>query len=478
MFELQVALKYLIPKWRQLSVSIISLISVLVIALVVWLLVVFFSVTWGLEKAWVQKLLALTAPVRITPTENYYDSYYYKIDAISQKSNWQEKNLQQKRDAKLVDPYDPTIDEEFPQSWLKPDLHEDGSLKDPVKELFQVIDSQGLKASIYTIGVSELKLFSKQSGNEVTYNTFISSFDPENKALQNSICAEKECSALPTDLVLGEGIILPKGFKESGVSVGDRGALLYRLPTTSGLRVQTIPVFVAAFYDPGLVPIGSRMIIANESIVQSITAPLGRETTTGIHLRFDDINQASAIKNQLVKKLESQGIAPYWNVETYREFDFSKDFLQQLRSEKNLFSLISAIIIIVACSNIISMLIILVNDKKKEIGILRSMGASTVSIAAIFAISGLAMGALGSLIGVIAATLTLKNLQSIIDLMSRLQGFEAFNPLYFGDKLPNELSPDALVFVMGVTTVLSVVAGLIPAMKACRLKPSELLRSE
>ncbi|MCP5507549.1 MAG: ABC transporter permease, partial [Chlamydiales bacterium] len=86
MFELSVALKYLTPRWKQLSVSIISLISILVISLVVWLIVVFFSVAYGLEKGWTHKLIAMTAPVRITPTEDYYHSYYYQIDSISANS--------------------------------------------------------------------------------------------------------------------------------------------------------------------------------------------------------------------------------------------------------------------------------------------------------------------------------------------------------------------------------------------------------
>ena len=88
MFELSVACKYLIPRWRQLSVSIISIISVLVIALVVWLILVFFSVTDGLEKRWVDKLTSLTAPARITPTAAYYDSYYYRSDSISAASDY------------------------------------------------------------------------------------------------------------------------------------------------------------------------------------------------------------------------------------------------------------------------------------------------------------------------------------------------------------------------------------------------------
>src|SRR5690348_1278274 len=96
MFELSIAFKYLTPRWRQLSVSIISLISILVIALVVWLIVVFFSVTYGLEKSWINKLIALTAPIRITPTEAYYDSYYFQADAISSSSDFNYKTIGEK----------------------------------------------------------------------------------------------------------------------------------------------------------------------------------------------------------------------------------------------------------------------------------------------------------------------------------------------------------------------------------------------
>ena len=116
MFELSVALKYLTPRWRQLSVSIISLISILVISLVVWLIVVFFSVTNGLEKGWIQKLTALTAPVRVTPTQAYYDSYYYQVDGISANSDYTLKSLSEKLQASETDPYDPNMDEEAPSS--------------------------------------------------------------------------------------------------------------------------------------------------------------------------------------------------------------------------------------------------------------------------------------------------------------------------------------------------------------------------
>ena len=97
MFELSVAFKYLLPRRRQLSVSIISLISILVISLVVWLILVFFSVTNGLEKIWVEKMISLTAPVRILPTEAYYKSYYYQIDSHSVAANYTPKSFAKKR---------------------------------------------------------------------------------------------------------------------------------------------------------------------------------------------------------------------------------------------------------------------------------------------------------------------------------------------------------------------------------------------
>src|SRR3982074_1756880 len=95
-FEFSVAFKYLIPRRRQLSVSIISLVSVLVISLVVWLSVVFLSVTEGMEKKWLDELTTLNSPLKVRPKEAYFNSYYYLVDSISQKSNYTLKSLGEK----------------------------------------------------------------------------------------------------------------------------------------------------------------------------------------------------------------------------------------------------------------------------------------------------------------------------------------------------------------------------------------------
>jgi lipoprotein-releasing system permease protein len=242
-----------------------------------------------------------------------------------------------------------------------------------------------------------------------------------------------------------------------------------------------MPIYVAGFYDPGILPLGGKIMLANQYVTAMIRSSYPNDQSSlsnGINVRFDDLDDAEIVKERLQTAFRKAGIEKYWNIETYREFEFTKDFLQQLRSERNLFTLISAIVIIVACANIVSMLIILVTNKKMEIGILRAMGASSRSVALIFGTCGIVMGLVGSLLGLLAAIFTLRNLQGLIDLISLLQGFDAFNPVFYGDSLPNEVSVDALIFVMCATALTSLIAGVIPAVKASLMRPSAILRSE
>lgn len=206
MFELSVAFKYLIPRWRQLSVSLISMISMLVIALVVWLIVVFFSVTHGLEKMWIGKLIALTAPVRVTPTEAYYSSYYYLIDSVSQDSDYDLKTLGEKRLVQKSDPYNPEFDEELSATWPKPDRDASGELKDLVQIAFQEIESlpgvKNLQARDYEMTASKLALRlirPEQFGPaRISQTSYIGSFDDSNTSLAKALLplTEKDLSNL------------------------------------------------------------------------------------------------------------------------------------------------------------------------------------------------------------------------------------------------------------------------------------------
>lgn len=511
MFEFSVAAKYLRPRWRQLSVSIISVISIFVIALVVWLIVVFFSVTQGLERSWIQKLISLTAPIRIVPTDDYYKSYYYHSDSISDASNYTLKSISEKLQAEKTDPYNPEWDAEVPTHWSKPDLDASGQLKDPVKVAFQIANNiAGVQAKDFenTTATLRLQLIRGEGSNPIqTYLTqamYLGSLDSSDLSLRQTLLPvseedRKNIAHHPSesDVILHqssdslklpsnnkeEGILLPKSFREAGALIGDKGALIYYAPTMSGVQEQELPVIVSGFYDPGIIPLGGKFALVNPTVAKLIRTSQSSEDTlnyawNGINLKFDDVERADDIQSALTKAFENAGIAKYWKIETFREYEFTKDLIQQLRSERNLWMLIATVIIVVACSNIISMLIILVNDKKVEIGILRSMGASSGSIALIFGTCGVIMGMIGSIMGTLIAIVTLSNLQSLIDFIGRVQGYEMFNPVFYGNSLPNEVSLEALAFVIFATSIISLIAGIVPAIKATTLRPSTILRSE
>ncbi len=280
----------------------------------------------------------------------------------------------------------------------------------------------------------------------------------------------------------GQGILLAKQMRDSGVKIGDKGYLSYSAPTASSIQEMRIPVYVSGFYDPGFLAIGSRAILAPSTITSSINSAqtsfsIDRTKATGIQVWFPNLTDAERVKGELLNSFDEKGIGDYWTVSTYKEYDFAKDLMQQFESDKYLFTLIAAIILTVACCNIISLLVLLVDDKKKEIGILEAFGARKRSIALIFGLCGAAIGLVSSLIGITLAAITLHNIDFVVRFLSFLQGHEAFNALFFGQSLPRQLSVSALIFVLIATPLLSLIAGLVPAIKACRLNPSEILRS-
>lgn len=484
----------MLPKRKALSTALVSLMSVAVISLVVWLVLVFLSVTAGIEKSWLSKLTSLYAPLRISPTEAYYRSYFYQIDGLASASNYSVKTIGEKAETLLSDPYSEAIDPEIPFYWAKPDLNE-GKLLDPVKQaVAEIKEIPDLIFQDYEISGALLKLELQREGRVSTLSqmSYLLSLSEENPHLAKLLlpvepnapyCAEIKEGKISLPEGSEAPILLPKSYLDSGVRLGDRGYLAYSTPSAASLQEQRIPVRVAAFYDPGFLSLGNRCLIVPNSVTRTIYAstqtysPDGTPTN-GFFLWPKDINQVESLKKELTHRFAAAGISDYWKITTFEEYEFSKDLLQQFRSDRTLFTLIAAIILLVACCNIISLLVLLVNDKKREIAILQSMGASSQSIAAIFALCGTLMGLLSSLFGSLLALFTLQHLHSIVSFLSSMQGRTAFNPAFFGQSLPNTLSLDALLFVLIATPLLSLLAGLIPAIKASRIRPSQVLRAE
>lgn len=484
-FEFSLARKYLWPRRRQLSVSLICLLSVFVITLVVWLLLTFLSVMGGIEKGWLEKLTSLNAPVKVCPTHNYFNSYYYQIDSIASNSNYSLKSIGEKRLSDTTDPYIEDIDTNIPQDWQLPDRSGDGSVKDLVKEAFGAIDEihePGMVAQEFELSgaMLRLKLVRGDSHHFLSQVAFVTNFADKSPYVQNLITEKVD---LAPDENGVPGMLLPNSFANQGVIIGDHGFLSYGGSGASSGQEMRLKVRVAGFYNPGVMAIGPKCVLVPPNVSSMLHSTgdaysLDPTESSGIQVWFDDLSKAEDVKHALQAKLDEKGLTPYWRVLSYHDYDFAKDLLQQFKSDKMLFTLIATIILIVAASNIISSLVLLVNNKKKEIGILQSMGASKKSIVSIFALCGVIIGAVSSIIGGVAAYLTLANIDTIIGFISYIQGHDLFNSMFYDSSFPSTLSKDAVIFIAIATPVISLLAGLIPAIKAARLSPSQILRSE
>ncbi|HBD37731.1 MAG TPA: lipoprotein-releasing system transmembrane subunit LolC, partial [Cupriavidus sp.] len=141
--------------------------------------------------------------------------------------------------------------------------------------------------------------------------------------------------------------------------------------------------------------------------------------------------------------------------------------------------LILTLIILVAAFNVISSQIMLVNDKAKGIAILRTMGAQPRSIMKIFIVQGVAIGFIGTLLGVLGGTLIATNIDVIVPFIERILHVQ-FLPkdIYFISELPSDPRVNDIATIGIISFVLASLATIYPSWRASRVNPAEALRYE
>jgi lipoprotein-releasing system permease protein len=157
----------------------------------------------------------------------------------------------------------------------------------------------------------------------------------------------------------------------------------------------------------------------------------------------------------------------------------NKTFFGALEVERNVMFIILTLIILVAALNIISGLIMLVQDKSSNIAILRTMGATRGAIMRVFVITGASIGVVGTFAGMMLGLVFCWNIESIRQFISMLTGTELFSPeLYYLSTMPAEINASEVTTVVVMALVLSFLATLYPSWRAARLDPVEALRYE
>lgn len=196
------------------------------------------------------------------------------------------------------------------------------------------------------------------------------------------------------------------------------------------------------------------------------------EGVTGLRLQFDDLMAAPWLSRELALTMEGN----------YRVRDWTREhasFFRAVQTEKTVMFVILTLIIAVAAFNIVSTLVMVVNEKRADIAILRTLGASPGTILRIFVIQGAIIGVFGTLLGTVGGVLLAMNVESIVPAIESLIGqqFLAADVYYISD-LPSDMRWQDVYRISGVALVLSLLATLYPAWRASRTEPAEALRYE
>jgi lipoprotein-releasing system permease protein len=147
--------------------------------------------------------------------------------------------------------------------------------------------------------------------------------------------------------------------------------------------------------------------------------------------------------------------------------------------EKKMMFIILSLIVAVAAFNIVSTLVMAVTDKQADIAILRTLGASPLSIMKIFMVQGVIIGLTGMLIGVISGVVIALNIGTIVPFIEHLFGVQFLaKDVYFISELPSDLQRSDVLVVSIFSFVISILATLYPSWRAAQTQPAEALRYE
>ena len=418
-YEWQLALAYLRAKKRDGGISIMTIISFFGITLAVFALIVTLAVRSGFRYEFLQTILGANSHVTI-----YNPSYISEHGAKS----------------RLIKNYDELV-------------HRISSIE-KINLVSPIIKSQVMAtANDKNVGVQILGIRSKDL--------------LEIPLIANPKIGIGDISNFRAGIALGSGIA-----RELQVMPGDP----IKLISPNGLKTvfgtvpkveifEVIYIFEVGRYDIDntriYMPLSQAQIYFNKS-----------NGVDEIEVFVSEPDNVDEVVTEL-KSLVNPG-SLFW---TWK--DRSGAFLNALKVEDNVMFVILSILVLIASLNIVSGLIMLVKNKGKDIGILRTIGLTQGSILRIFFICGAVVGVLGTICGVSIGCIFIINIDPIFNIISDLRGADVWDPsVRYLSKLPARLELSDILLASSLSITLSFVVTFFPARRAAKLNPVEALRDE
>ncbi|MCB2155844.1 ABC transporter permease [bacterium] len=413
-FESFVSRRYLISRQGGALVNLVTIVSVLGVAVGVMALIVVISVMNGFDQTLVKRMMGVFAHVEVWPYPYAQEDDRY--------FNMAQYNEIEKAALSIEG-----VDGVAPMMSLQ--------------TFFQA-----------NTGISENKVGAMLRGLDVEKEQHVTRLTDEDTIISGT-----------NDPGLREIVIGSELARKLQVSVGDKVYALGKVITTargptpkiSGLKV--VGVFKSGLYD-----VDSNFAYTSLETAQALSLHDGK--ISSIHIAVDDPDHSRQIAREIAQRLPPQYYVRTWQ-------DINPEFFAALWIEKVAMFIILLLIVLVASFNIIGTLIMVVTQKTREIGILKSMGATNTMILRIFLMHGTLIGLVGTSLGTACGLWLCRFVEYDIQLIFNMPA-----AVYGMDRLPVVIQPGIILFLALCSLAICMVAGIIPAFRASRMNPVEALR--
>lgn len=257
-----------------------------------------------------------------------------------------------------------------------------------------------------------------------------------------------------------------------GVGVGDPLTLL--VPTGSDTGTRLVPRLrrftVVGLFEVGMEEQDGMLALAH---LEDAAAARGRPgEVSGVRLELEDLFAAPRIAREIAAALGTGYVARDWTAE-------NASYFRAVRIEKTMMTIILSLVVAVAAFNIVATLVMVVTDKRSEIAILRTMGLSPGSVMRVFLVQGTAIGAVGTLLGLLLGVPLALNVGTVMPALESLLGFSVLPAeVYYITRLPSDLRVPQVIMVAGIALALCLLSTVYPSLRAARTEPAEALRYE
>ena len=256
-----------------------------------------------------------------------------------------------------------------------------------------------------------------------------------------------------------------------GTGVGDQITLIAPARNSLGALVPQSQTFtISGIFNAGLNDYNNGLAFIHLYDAQDLFT-LGNKIS-GIRLKVENLFDANEITKDVVDSLGNG----YYGVDWMQQ---QKHFIRALNLEKQMIAIILSLIIAVAAFNIVSMMVMVVTDKKSDIAILRTLGMTPKRIVKIFYYQGISIGLIGISVGTILGLLLAMNIESVISGIESIIGFQFFpKDVFYINRFPSKiLASDVISIIIG-SFILVIIAAIYPAKRAGKINISEVLRHE